>query len=106
MKLIVAAGPFEGTVFELQPGNNLVGRWDPDEKAFPEIDLEEVDVDAKVSRKHAVVFTGGGKISVKDIGSLNGTSVNSGLPLEHGVEVPLSFGDEIIFGKVIVRVSE
>lgn len=103
MFLLVARGETRGRVFAIEEGSNLLGRWDPDAGAFPEIDLEREDVDAKISRKHAVIIRNGPKASIQDAGSLNGTFLNRGARLEAGVEYPLKHGDEIIIGKTFLR---
>ena len=69
-------GGRKGQEFPLEDGNNLVGRWDPETGSFPEVDLDADDPEAKISRKHALIRIEGGKITVEDIGSLNGTYVN------------------------------
>ena len=89
--------------FALEEGNNLVGRWDPETGAFPEVDLEQDDTEAKISRKHALVRIESGKITVEDIGSLNGTYVNRQPRLQPGSPVELKPGDEIIIGKTFLK---
>ena len=74
-KLQVVRGGRKGQEFPLENGNNLVGRWDPETGAFPEVDLDADDPEAKVSRKHALIRIDSGKITIEDIGSLNGTIV-------------------------------
>src|SRR5208282_4596589 len=75
-KLSVVRGGRKGQEFPLEEGNNLVGRWDPETGSFPEVDLDADDPEAKISRKHALIRIDGGKITIEDIGSLNGTYVN------------------------------
>jgi len=53
VRLSIIRGGRRGQEFELESGNNLVGRWDPETGAFPEVDLDADDPEAKVSRKHA-----------------------------------------------------
>jgi hypothetical protein len=89
--------------FPLEDGNNLVGRWDPDTGSFPEVDLDADDPEAKVSRKHALIRIAEGKITVEDIGSLNGTYVNRGARLAPGTAVELKNGDEVIIGKTFLK---
>ncbi|MGH7961706.1 MAG: FHA domain-containing protein, partial [Candidatus Binatia bacterium] len=103
-KLTVMRGGTVGKVFPLQAGDNMVGRWDPDSGAFPEVDLEADDIEARISRKHALIRVSD-KITIEDIGSLNGTFVNRGTRLEPGSLVPLKDGDEIIIGKTFFKVS-
>ncbi len=105
MKLVISRGDGKGKIFELEEGSNLLGRWDPDSGAFPEVDLEEHDVDAKVSRKHAVIIRVGEKLTLKDLESRNGTFVNRGERLKPEAEVELKVGDEIVVGKVFLTVA-
>ncbi len=91
--------------FELEPGKNLIGRWDPDSGSFPEVDLDADDPEAKVSRKHAMIIIENGKITVEDIGSLNGTFVNRQQRLLPGTAVELKDGDEIIIGKTFLKLT-
>ncbi len=84
-------------------GNNLVGRWDPETGSFPEVDLDADDPEAKISRKHALVRIEGGKITIEDIGSLNGTYVNRQPRLSPGSPVELKSGDEVIIGKTFLK---
>ena len=103
-KLTLVRGGTVGKVFPLQVGDNLVGRWDPDSGAFPEVDLETDDPEARISRKHALIRVSD-QIEIEDIGSLNGTFVNRGPRLEPGSPVTLKDGDEIIIGKTFFKVS-
>jgi hypothetical protein len=102
--LTITRGGTVGKVFELQAGDNLVGRWDPDSGSFPEVDMENDDPEARISRKHALIKFGA-ELTIEDIGSLNGTFVNRGQRLEPGSPVPLKDGDEIIVGKTFFKVS-
>jgi len=103
-KLTIVRGGTVGKVFPLQPGDNLLGRWDPDSGAFPEVDLETDDPEARISRKHALIRVSD-TVSIEDIGSLNGTFVNRGRRLEPGSPAMLQDGDEIIVGKTFFKVS-
>ena len=102
-KLQVVRGGRKGQEFPLEDGNNLVGRWDPETGAFPEVDLDQDDPEAKISRKHALIRFEGGKITVEDIGSLNGTYVNRQPRLMPGNPVEMKTGDEIIIGKTFLK---
>jgi hypothetical protein len=104
-KLSIIRGGRRGQEFELESGNNLVGRWDPETGAFPEVDLDADDPEAKVSRKHALIRIDGGKITIEDIGSLNGTYVNRQPRLQPGTPQDLKDGDEIIIGKTFLKLS-
>lgn len=102
-KLSVIRGGRKGQEFPLEEGNNLIGRWDPETGAFPEVDLDQDDPEAKVSRKHALIRISNDKITVEDIGSLNGTYVNRQPRLQPGNPVELKAGDEIIIGKTFLK---
>jgi hypothetical protein len=104
-KLSIIRGGRRGQEFELEPGNNLIGRWDPETGAFPEVDLDADDPEAKVSRKHALIRIDSGRITIEDIGSLNGTYVNRQPRLQPGNPVELKDGDEIIIGKTFLKLS-
>ncbi|HEY2486729.1 MAG TPA: hypothetical protein VGI36_16400, partial [Candidatus Binataceae bacterium] len=43
---IVRGSPRKDQEFPLEDGNNLVGRWDPETGAFPEVDLDADDPEA------------------------------------------------------------
>jgi len=105
VKLSIIRGGRRGQEFELESGNNLVGRWDPETGAFPEVDLDADDPEAKVSRKHALIRIDAGKITIEDIGSLNGTYVNRQPRLQPGSPLNLKDGDEIIIGKTFLKLS-
>jgi len=94
-----------GHEFELELGNNLVGRWDPETGAFPEVDMEQFDPEAKISRKHALIRIEGNRVTIEDIGSLNGTYVNRQPRLQPGNPLDLKDGDEIIIGKTFLKLS-
>ncbi|HUO03939.1 MAG TPA: FHA domain-containing protein [Candidatus Binataceae bacterium] len=104
-KLSVVRGGRKGQEFPLEDGNNLVGRWDPETGSFPEVDLDADDPEAKISRKHALIRIEGSKITVEDIGSLNGTYVNRQPRLSPGNPVEVKSGDEIIIGKTFLKLT-
>ena len=102
-KLSVVRGGRKGQEFPLEDGNNLVGRWDPETGSFPEVDLDADDPEAKISRKHALLRIDGGKITIEDIGSLNGTYVNRQPRLSPGSPAEIKSGDEVIIGKTFLK---
>jgi pSer/pThr/pTyr-binding forkhead associated (FHA) protein len=67
--------------------------------------LDADDPEAKVSRKHALIRIDAGKITIEDIGSLNGTYVNRQPRLQPGSPLALKDGDEIIIGKTFLKLS-
>jgi pSer/pThr/pTyr-binding forkhead associated (FHA) protein len=103
-KLTILRGGTVGKVFSLQTGDNLIGRWDPDSGSFPEVDMENDDPEARISRKHALIKLSD-TITIEDIGSLNGTFVNRGRRLDPGSPVVLKDGDEVIVGKTFFKLS-
>ncbi|MGA7872797.1 MAG: FHA domain-containing protein, partial [Candidatus Binatus sp.] len=102
-KLAVVRGGRKGQEFPLEDGNNLIGRWDPETGSFPEVDLDADDPEAKISRKHALIRIEGGKITIEDIGSLNGTYVNRQPRLSPGSPAEIKSGDEVIIGKTFLK---
>src|SRR5580658_5810628 len=102
-KLAVVRGGRKGQEFPLEDGNNLIGRWDPETGSFPEVDLDADDPEAKISRKHALLRIDGGKITIEDIGSLNGTYVNRQPRLSPGSPAEIKSGDEVIIGKTFLK---
>jgi pSer/pThr/pTyr-binding forkhead associated (FHA) protein len=104
-KLAVVRGGRKGQEFPLEDGNNLIGRWDPETGSFPEVDLDADDPEAKISRKHALLRIDGGKITIEDIGSLNGTYVNRQPRMQPGTPVEVKTGDEIIIGKTFLKLT-
>ena len=93
----------KGHEFPLDGGQNFIGRWDPETGSFPEVDLELDDPEAKISRKHALIIIEVGKITIEDIGSLNGTYVNRGNRLIPGTPLEIKAGDEVIIGKTFLK---
>src|SRR5512140_412693 len=59
-------------------------------------------IDPTVSRHHADLEVGNGGVTVRDVGSSNGTFVN-GVKIESAFAVP---GDTVTFGKVAFRLEE
>jgi hypothetical protein len=84
--LAVRRGPNAGSRFLLDSDLTLVGRH-PDSDIFLD--------DVTVSRRHAEFYRQGGRFTVRDVGSLNGTYVNR----ERIEEASLSQGDEVQVGK-------
>ncbi len=102
-KLVIERGNAVGTEFLLTADESYIGRWDADNGIFPDVDLDKHDSDAKVSRRHARIIYAGGKFSIEDLGSTNGTFVNRGRRLIPGNAQVLNSGDEIIVGKTFLR---
>ncbi|MEA2646496.1 MAG: hypothetical protein QOE92_1579, partial [Chloroflexota bacterium] len=84
-------------VFPLNKGVNSVGRRDRITNTVPDVDLSTLDQERAVSRKHAEAVYNAGRISLRDLGSTNGTFVN-GEQLALQVERELNDGDRVSFG--------
>jgi len=102
-KLVVdGTSELQAPVFSLEKNDNLVGRRDPMSNIFPEIDLSRFDPQTKISRRHARIWSDGGKFLVEDLGSSNGTvvlpSTNNSIRLEPHQPHPLSNGDRLRVG--------
>jgi hypothetical protein len=101
--LSIERGEGLGTKFQLAREESVIGRWDADNGIFPDIDLDSIDNEAKVSRRHARIIARDGKYYLEDLGSTNGTYINRGRRLIPGTPQPLADGDEIIVGKTFLR---
>ena len=101
--LEVTQGPFVGRRYAVTEPVCLIGRWDMDSGAFPQIDLTDADTDAKVSRKHARITTDDAGYHLEDLGSLNGTSHQGSTRLVPGDLRQLSDGDVVIIGRLFLR---
>jgi len=67
----------------------------------PQVDLSAADTSGTVSRKHARIGKDDTSIFIEDLGSSNGTRHN-GQPLRVGMQSPLSDGDQIVFGDIVL----
>jgi hypothetical protein len=83
----------------LQGDATLIGRANPKQGVDPEIDLGIHPADRGVSTQHAVLRVGDSGVTITDLGSTNGTSLNdSDDRLPEGQETPLADGDRIHVG--------
>jgi FHA domain len=83
----------------LDKATTLIGRHNHDQGVEPEIDLGIHPVDRGVSTQHAVLRIRESGLTVTDLGSTNGTSLNSGEDfLANGEETSLRDGDRIHVG--------
>jgi len=93
--------------FVIDKESVLIGRTDPHTGIFPEIDLTMHDPETKVSRRHARIYRQGEQFLVEDLGSVNGTIVNSitGGSIRLNTKMPrvLSAGDELRLGGTILK---
>lgn len=102
-KLIIQRGGKIGKEFSLSNPESLIGRWDADGGIFPEVDLDQDDPEAKISRRHARIQFLNNQFLIEDLGSTNGTFINRGPRLLPGSKQPLKHGDEIIVGKTFLK---
>ena len=86
---------FEPVVAALRSGSNLVGRTSPRRGIHPEVSLDQDDA---VSHRHALLDVhADGALTLRDIGSSNGTSIN-GKEIPQLEDVPLKDGDQVTLG--------
>jgi len=91
---VVVSGPETGAVFELPAGDHVVGR-------AGDIGLH----DQALSRRHAcITVKDDGSVSVRDLGSANGTFVE-GVKLSEDV-VPVNLGTSVAFGETVVEIRD
>ena len=102
-KLVISRGGSIGKEFPVVGPEAQIGRWDADNGIFPDIDLDQHDSEAKVSRRHARIIAEAGQYMVEDLGSTNGTFINRGRRLIPGKRQPLRSGDELIIGKTFLK---
>ncbi len=97
--------PSSGRQIEIDVDKTIkVGRSDTIREIDPELDLtEDQGVEHGVSREHALVQPGNQSVSLIDLGSTNGTHLNS-RRLPPNEPYPLGDGDTIRFGRLLVRV--
>ncbi|GAC1356403.1 MAG: protein kinase [Herpetosiphon sp.] len=75
-----------------------IGRRDPSQNHYPELDLADYDR-GHASRRHAVIERRGGQFVLTDVGSINGTLLNNNLLPPHRAQA-LHAGDVITIGDV------
>jgi pSer/pThr/pTyr-binding forkhead associated (FHA) protein len=105
MKIVLKSKDGEIVEFELGLGTNLIGRWDPDTKSFPEIDLEDFDLDSLVSRRHAQLIVKDEGVLLEDLGSKNGTFLLGGMKVEPGHAAEIAVGSEFLVGNVRLKLE-
>ncbi|HXG67409.1 MAG TPA: FHA domain-containing protein [Blastocatellia bacterium] len=102
-KLVIERGGRVGRQFPITGIETNIGRWDADSGIFPDVDLDEDDPEAKISRRHARIINQNGQYFIEDLGSTNGTFVNRGRRLLPGKRHMLQNGDEVIVGKTFLK---
>lgn len=82
-----------------------IGRLDAASATFPDVDLTvDGGLEKGVSRRHARITRQEGELFIEDLGSVNGTFLNS-KRLTPYLPHPLQSGDEIRVGTMVLRVS-
>ena len=89
------------SVFDLKQGSNLIGRPDPDTRTIPDVNLETLDKEGKVSRRHANLEIDAERMLLEDLESMNGTFLMSPLDasqtkLEAERKYPVRVGDRFV----------
>ena len=80
-----------------------IGRATDDQPVVPDVDLTPYGAyDFGISRLHATI-TVGDLITIRDMGSINGTSVN-GRQIQPHSSHTLFHGDMLTLGKIIIQV--
>jgi hypothetical protein len=83
----------------LHGNSTLIGRRNVDQGVEPEIDMSIHPADRGVSTQHAVLRIRESGLTITDLGSTNGTSLNGSEDLlPEGKETPLNDGDRIHVG--------
>ena len=94
-RLIIERGGRIGKEFAVAGGETNIGRWDADGGIFPDVDLDQDDPEAKVSRRHARIIREGSQFYIEDLGSTNGTYLDRGKvsgPTPVPLGVPIRIG--------------
>ena len=105
--VVVSTSEMVKPLFPINKESVLIGRTDPHTGIFPEIDLTMHDPETKVSRRHARIYRQGEQFLIEDLGSVNGTIVNSvsGGSIRLNVKSPrvLSPEDELRLGGTVLK---
>jgi two-component system, NtrC family, response regulator HydG len=88
-RLVGIGGPLKGAAFPLPAGEVSIGRDSSNHLWAP---------DPALSRRHCVVVANGEKVSIRDLGSRNGTLIN-GVPIE---QQQMRHGDQIYIGDSVL----
>ncbi len=89
-----------GAVCSLPVGHDvIVGRTDPIDGIFPDVDLTPHDTLTGISRRHATLHEQGGQWFIRDLNSTNYTIVNR-QRLQPDQDFLIEPGDEIRFGRL------
>jgi serine/threonine protein kinase len=97
----IVTTPRGGWEFLLETLPCRIGRRDPSQNHYPELDLADYDR-GHASRRHAVIERRGDQYVLTDVGSVNGTILN-GMTLPPHRPQPLQENDRIKIGDVELR---
>ncbi|MFQ5612980.1 MAG: FHA domain-containing protein [Anaerolineae bacterium] len=82
-----------------------LGRLDPASDVFPEVDLtDDGGLEKGVSRRHARILKREGSVVVEDLGSINGTFINSKRLAPYLPET-LHSGDQLQLGRLLIEIE-
>lgn len=86
-------------------GPMVIGRMDPEQDVYPEVDLGAYDAEEMgVSREHLMLKLDGDRILVSDNDSSNGTLLNEDR-MKPGADYPIRDGDELQLGLMKVKIE-
>jgi len=100
--IVLETGDIAGQ-FPVDKESILIGRTDPTQGLYPEVDLTRYDPLTKVSRRHARLHRRGEQYMVEDIGSVNGTYLNRGDRLPPNQLRLLHNNDDIRLGETNLK---
>ena len=104
IRLIIGKGARKRELEVLLVKPIRLGRSDPSQNIFPEVDLtDDLAMETGVSREHVAIFGRGGVVMVEDLGSTNGTLLN-GERLDPYMPEPLQHGDQLQLGQLLIEV--
>jgi hypothetical protein len=104
IRLIIGKGARKRELEVLLMKPVRLGRSDPSQNVFPEVDLtDDLAMESGVSREHAAIFGRGSAILVEDLGSTNGTLLN-GERLDPYIPELLQHGDQLQLGQLLIEV--
>lgn len=86
-----------GQMYTLTTAKSLIGRSDPKQGIFPQVDLSSIDTDRSISRRHAMIHYHDENFWVEDLKAFNTTKINSKAILP-GQQFPLKSGDILRIG--------
>src|SRR5207248_2728054 len=98
--LVITSPPPPATISVPDSPELIVGRSDPQSNSYPDVDLNPYGgLDLGVSRRHFRLTRTGDQFYIEDLGSVNGTVVNSQRIQPHALQ-PLRPGDRVLLGKM------